>query len=340
MLKKLFTVRNLIILIAVVALFAVSAALGLKVPAPVVSLAAEPVFHVGPFAITNSLLTTWLVMILLVVLALLTTRGIPKETGAASSAELVPSGLQNVFEMVIEALYNLTRSVAGAWTAKLFPVIGTIFIFVLFSNYTGLLPFVGTVGWLEHPHGEESTGYVANGAVLTATPAPPGEGYVVVPFLRAPSADLNFTLALAVVTVILTQYYGVRAQGGGYFKKFFDTSGFKQGALMGVIGIFVSVLEIISELSRLLSFSFRLFGNIFAGEVLLLVMAFLIPYFASLPFYGLELFVGFIQAAVFMMLAVVFISMATEGHGGEHHGREPHGVGAHAAEPQAEPAHS
>ena len=341
MLKKLFTVRNLIILLAIVAMFAASAALGLKIPAPVVSLAAEPVFHIGSFAITNSLLTTWLVMILLVVLALLATRRIPKDTSAASNADLVPSGLQNVFEMVVEALYNLTRSVAGTWTAKLFPVIGTIFIFVLFANYTGLLPFVGTVGWLEHPNGEGTTGYVANGAVLTATPAPPEEGYIVVPFLRAPSADLNFTLALAVVTVFLTQYFGVKAQRGAYFKKFFDTSGFKQGALMGIIGIFVSILEIISELSRLLSFSFRLFGNVFAGEVLLLVMAFLIPYFASLPFYGLELFVGFIQAAVFMMLAVVFISMATEGHGGESHGAEAHPAAAQpAAEQKASAAHS
>jgi F-type H+-transporting ATPase subunit a len=227
--------------------------------------------------------------------------------------------VQNVFEMVIEAIYNLTRSVAGSWTAKFFPIVGTIFLFVLLSNYAGLLPFVGSVGWLEHPHGEGETGFVANGAVLTAEEAPPGEeGYIVIPFLRAPSADLNFTLALAVVTVVLTQYYGVRAQRGAYFKKFFDTSGFKQGALMGAIGIFVGILELIGELSRLLSFSFRLFGNIFAGEVLLLVMAFLIPYFASLPFYGLELFVGFIQAAVFMMLAVVFMSMATEGHGDEH----------------------
>jgi F-type H+-transporting ATPase subunit a len=166
---------------------------------------------------------------------------------------------------------------------------------------------------------------VANGAVLTATPAPPEEGYVVVPWLRAPSADLNFTLALAVVTVVLTQYFGVKAQRGHYFKKFFDTSGFKQGAFMGLIGIFVGILELVGELARLLSFSFRLFGNIFAGEVLLLVMAFLVPYIASLPFYGLELFVGFIQAAVFMMLAVVFMSMATEGHGGgEHRGAESH----------------
>jgi F-type H+-transporting ATPase subunit a len=200
-----------------------------------------------------------------------------------------------------------------------------------------LLPGVGSIGWLEHPHTEGEHGFVANGPVLTAEEAPEGEeGWIVVPWLRAPSADLNFTLALAIVTVVLTQYYGVKSQRGHYFKKFFDTSGFKQGVLMGVIGIFVGILELIGELSRLLSFSFRLFGNIFAGEVLLMVIAFLIPYIASLPFYGLELFVGFIQAAVFMMLAVVFMSMATQGHGSESHGSEAHAE-AHVPEPIAAP---
>ena len=338
MLKRLFTVRNIIILLAIVALFALSSALGLEVPAPVVSLAAEPVFHIGSFVVTNGLLTTWLVMIFLIIISFLATRRIPKDFSKASNQDLVPSGLQNVFEMIVEAIENMTRSVAGAWTPKLFPVVATIFLFVLFANYSGLLPGVGTIGLLEHPHGEGTTGYVANGPILTAEPALPEEGYIVVPFLRAPSADLNFTLALAIITVVLTQYFGIKAQGGAYFKKFFDVSGFKQGAFMGLIGIFVGILELIGEIARLLSFSFRLFGNIFAGEVLLLVMAFLIPYIVSLPFYGLELFVGFIQAAVFMMLAVVFMSMATEGHGGgDHHGDE-HAAGHQAVpKPVAEP---
>lgn len=338
MLKRLFTVRNIIILLGIVALFVISGALGLKVPAPVVSLAAEPVLHVGPITFTNSVLTAWLVMILLIVLAFLATRRIPKDMSKASNADLVPGGLLNFFEMIIEAIHNLTRSVAGAWTPKFFPIVATIFLFVLFSNYTGLLPGVGSIGWLEHPHGEGEAGFVANGAVLTAEEPPAGEeGWIVVPWFRAPSADLNFTLALAIVTVVLTQYYGVKSQRGAYFKKFFDVSGFKQGVLMGVIGIFVGILELIGELSRLLSFSFRLFGNIFAGEVLLLVIAFLIPYIASLPFYGLELFVGFIQAAVFMMLAVVFMSMATQGHGSEHHGAEEHHAHEGVPEPIAAP---
>lgn len=336
MLKRLFTVRNIIILLAIVALFAVSSALGLKVPAPVVSLAAEPVIHLGSFVITNGLLTTWVVMIILIILAFLATRRIPADLSKASNQDLVPSGIQNVFEMVIEAITNQTRSVAGEWTPKFFPIVATIFIFVLLANYSGLLPGVGSIGLLEHPHGEGEAGFVANGSILTGEKAPEGEeGWIVVPFLRAPSADLNFTLALAVVTVVLTQYFGIKAQRGAYFKKFFDVSGFKQGALMGIIGIFVGILELIGEISRLLSFSFRLFGNIFAGEVLLMVIGFLIPYIASLPFYGLELFVGFIQAAVFMMLAVVFMSMATQGHGGDHHDREGHEVPKPIAEPTA-----
>ena len=147
-----------------------------------------------------------------------------------------------------------------------------------------------------------------------------GKGFILVPFLRAPSTDLNFTLALALVAVFMAQYFGVKAQKLGYFKKFFDLGGFKQGAGMGIIQLVVGLLELISEFARIVSFSFRLFGNVFAGEVLLAVLAFLIPYLVSLPFIGLELFIGFIQAFVFMMLALVFFSLSTMGHGeAEHH---------------------
>ena len=201
----------------------------------------------------------------------------------------MPSGFGNFIEMVVEGLHGLAQSVAGKWTATFFPIVMTIFLIVIVSNWFGLLPGVGTIGWLEHPHSTEIHGYVANGIVMTAEPAPHGdEGVILVPFFRAPSTDLNFTLALALIAVVLSQYFGVKAQKLGYFKKFFDFSGFKQGALMGVIMVFVGLLELIAEFARIISFSFRLFGNIFAGEVLLLVMAFLIPYIVSLPFYGLE----------------------------------------------------
>jgi F-type H+-transporting ATPase subunit a len=328
--KKLFNVRTLLILLAIIALFVVSGWLGLKVPAPVVSIKAEPLFHIGGFAITNSLFTTWVVMILLVVLSLLATRRVPKDVQSASTKDLLPSGLQNFFEFIIEALHGLTKGIAGNWTPKFFPIIATIFLLVITANWIGLIPGVGTIGILEHPHevseatakgATEFTGYVANGPILTAEPAKHvEEGYFVVPFFRSPSADLNFTLALALISVFLVQYFGVKGNGAAYFKKFFDTSGFKRGAFWGAIGIFVSILELISEIAKVISFSFRLFGNVFAGEVLLLVMAFLIPYIISIPFYGLELFVGFIQALVFMLLTLVFFTLAASSHhGGEEH---------------------
>jgi F-type H+-transporting ATPase subunit a len=142
-------------------------------------------------------------------------------------------------------------------------------------------------------------------------------GPTFVPLFRAPSADLNLTFALAISTVIMVQIWGVRTQGSAYFSKFTNVSGANIG--MKIINGFVSVLEIISEFARILAFGFRLFGNIFAGEVVLATMAFLIPFFLPLPFYVLEVGVGAIQAFVFMMLALVFFTMATISHGHEQH---------------------
>jgi F-type H+-transporting ATPase subunit a len=318
--KKLLTVRNLVILLAVIALFVISGLLGLKVPPPHVALAAEPLIHIGGFAITNALLTSWLVMALLVAAALITTRRYPKDLTAASESDLVPRGtFAGFLEWVIEGMYGFAESVAGKWVARFFPIVMTIFLFVVTSNWLGLVPGVGTIGVFEHPHDPAVHGYAAHGIVMTAEQAHEGEGVILVPFLRPPSTDLNFTLALALTAVILTQYWGVKALKLSYFRKFFDLSGFKQGAFMGFIMIFVGVLELVAEFAKIISFAFRLFGNIFAGEVLLMVVAFLIPYIVSLPFYGLEVFVGFVQALVFMMLALVFFTVATIGHGSEEH---------------------
>jgi len=282
---------------------------------PHVSLAAEPLLENGPAWFTNALLTTFIVDIILIVLALMTRAGLK---------EGVPSGLVNFMEMVIEALYGLLENVAGKNAKRFFPIAATIFLFVIVSNYSGLIPGVGSIGLT---HGAEAAegghGLLIDQQVVAADekvafslfPAEEEGHAKFVPLLRAPSADLNVTFALALITMIMVQYYGISALGGKYFKKFFNFGGKGfMGAIFGVVGI----LELISEIAKIISFAFRLFGNIFAGEVLLAVMAFLVAFLLPMPFYGLELFVGFIQAFVFMMLAVVFFSTAMVGHDDHH----------------------
>jgi F-type H+-transporting ATPase subunit a len=316
--KKLLTVRNLVILAGVVALYVISGLLGLKVAKPEVTIVAEPIFHIGPLAVTNALLTTWLVMLLLVLIAWLATRHMPKDLDNATTAQLVPSGFQNFMEWVVEVIHGLVQDSAGKRTRQFFPVLMTIFLFIIASNWLGLLPGFGSIGFLHHP--AEGAGFVVNGSILTAqeaTEAAPG--YVLIPLFRSPSTDLNFTLALALISVALTEYFGLRVLKLGYIKRFFDTSGFKAGAMVGVAQFFAGALELVGEFTRIISFTFRLFGNVFAGEVLLGVIAFLVPYVVSLPFMGLELFVGFIQALVFMMITLVFLVNATVSHGAQEH---------------------
>lgn len=304
------------ITLGVIILLAGSIILKPIMSSPHVSLAAEPLLEHGPSWLTNSLLTTLIVDIILIALALAT---------RASLKEGVPSGLANVMEMVIEGLYNLLENVAGKNAKRFFPIAATIFLFVIVSNYSGLIPGVGSIG-IYHGAKEDGQAIVLDNQVAAADEsvafsllpaqetAEDGKAYLV-PLFRAPSADLNVTFALAIITMVLVQYYGVSALGGKYFKKFFNFGGKGfMGAIFGVVGI----LELISEIAKVISFAFRLFGNIFAGEVLLAVMAFLVAFLLPMPFYGLELFVGFIQAFVFMMLAVVFFSTAMVGHDDHH----------------------
>ncbi len=243
-----------------------------------ISIAAEPVFHIGEFAITNSLLTTFIVLFLLIGIALMF---------KSKPMQEVPHGrsLQNVLEMIIDGLHGFFASVVGEKKArKFFPFLTTLFVFILLSNWSGLIPGVGPIGiWEEH-----------------------GGETVLVPLFRAPTADLNTTIALALLGVAFIQFQGLSHLSLGYLKKFFNFS--------NPIYTFVGFLEIISEISKIISFAFRLFGNIFAGEVLLAVMAFLLPLFAPLPFLGLEIFVGVIQSLVFVMLTLVFTAGATSSH--------------------------
>jgi len=238
-----------------------------------ISLAAEKIAHIGALPVTNSMLLSWIASIMLTIFAYLSTKQMSS----------IPQGIQNFFETVIELLFNTANSVLDdeEATKKYFPFVATLFIFIIANNWLGLIPGVGTIGIHEIKEGHE----------------------VLVPIFRAGTADLNTTLALAITTMIAVQVVGVAALGTfKYAKKFFN---FK-----GPIDFFVGILELMSEFSKIISFSFRLFGNVFAGEVLLTVIAFLLPLIAPLPFFFLEIFVGFIQALVFTMLALVFIKGA------------------------------
>jgi F-type H+-transporting ATPase subunit a len=287
-------------------------ALGIFLPfsRPPILVAAEPIpspenpwTFFGLFPITNALLTTWLTMLFLVVFAFVVSRNM----------ELVPKGLQNAMEMIIEAIYGLVEDVAGARLAPaFFPLVATIFLFVLVSNWIDLLtPILAAVGFRQVHEGKD----------------------VMIPLLRSPSTDLNFTLALALISVTVTQAWGIRELGiVHYAGKFININGFRHffrvltgreegsatGALMmGFLDFYIGIVEMISELAKIISFSFRLFGNIFAGEVLLLVMPSFLSMFLILPFLGLEVFVGLIQAFIFAVLTLAFMTMAIislEGH--------------------------
>lgn len=248
-----------------------------------ISLAAEPLFHLGSMPITNTLVVAWFLILVFIILIIAL---------RAKKISLVPKGLQNILELVIESLLNLIQSVAGTreLAIKFFPLVATIFLYVILSNWVELIPGLGTIGFNEMHQGK----------------------IVLIPFIRSSSADLNFTLAIALISVISTWIMGIRELGlFSHLGKFFN--------FHGPIDFFVGILELVSEFAKIISFSFRLFGNIFAGEVLLAVVAFLVPYLAPVPFLFLELFVGFVQALVFAMLTLVFLKMATVGRGEHAH---------------------
>ena len=297
-----------------------------------ISAAAEPMWcfgghlegeHCSPetiLPITNALIMTVVVDLLLLLTIVF----------GARNMQLIPRGFQNIVEGMVEGFYNFAQSVDRKNIAKFFPLCATIFFFVLYSNLFALVPGVGSIGGCAEAHAAETESTTAEGTHAEGAPAAEAEkpspvfaglpGYCenghVVPILRAPSSDLNVTLAFALWAVITIQVFGFQALGVGYLTKFFN---FREGAMGFVIGL----LELVSEFVRIIAFAFRLFGNIFAGEVVLVVMAFLFPYLLPLPFYGLELFVAFMQAVIFSVLTLVFMTLATQAHGGhDEHGHE------------------
>jgi F-type H+-transporting ATPase subunit a len=254
-----------------------------------ISIAAEKIGSFGSFPITNSLLSTWVVMAILIVISWLATRNL----------RMIPSGLQNVMEMVVGGFYDFYKTIVGERIKSFYPLLLSLFFFIIIANWFGLLPGVGTVGFFVTKPAESA-------AAKSVTEF--------VPLLRGANADLNTTIALALITIFLVQFFAFKAAGIHYAKRFINLS--------NPLNFFLGLLEILSEASRIISFAFRLFGNIFAGEVLLAVMAFLMPFIAPLPFLSLELFVGFIQALVFSMLAAVFLTVAVDE--GEHFAHTAH----------------
>jgi F-type H+-transporting ATPase subunit a len=240
-----------------------------------ISLAAEHIFTLWGVPITNTLLTQWVVIAVLVIIAVF----------AGRKPSLVPGKLQNFFEMVFEFVLGYMEQILGtrAHAVRFFPLIITIFLFIALSNLFDFIPFIGSI---VVSHGEE-----------------------MVPLFRPVNTDLNTTLALAIIAVFSIEISGILIVGvWRYAGKFFTFRGssFPQRILNCVVGL----IEFVSELSRFISFSFRLFGNIFAGEMLLAVVGLFMPYLLPVPLMAFETFVGLIQAAVFAMLTLFFIKLA------------------------------
>ncbi len=312
----------------------------LRFELPAISVAAEPLFKFGEFKITNSLFTSAIATILILIVTLIGTRNM----------QLVPSGLQNILEFIVEGLYNLTENICGPeWVKKFYLIPITIFFYVLVSNLLGLLPFVPAIGLCEavhhgddhaedthaKEHPEDSGGIFSFRLGSTC-----GDDEHLVPLIRSPSADLNNSLMLGLFSQVLAQIFGFAALGfGGYMAKFFvfggipaafqpDAEGNKPsfgqsiGKLaMALIDAAVGLLELLSEFVKVIAYTFRLFGNIFAGEVMLIVLTFLVPIGLTVPFYAFELFVALIQAFVFYVLSVAFYTVAVTP---AHHGDEAH----------------
>lgn len=243
-----------------------------------ISLSPEVLTFFGSFPVTNTLVATGVLSLVIIGVSLFSQK----------SLRLVPRKVQNIFEVIFEFLVGLVEDVMQSkdLVQKTFPLIATIFIFVWLSNLAELLPGLGTVGFSHTAEGKTE----------------------IIPFIRSASADMNVTLALAIIAVFATHYFGIASVGIKHYAGKFFVSPFTKPY---GIGTFVGLLELVSEFSKILSFSFRLFGNIFAGEVLLIVMLSLAPLIVPVPFLIMELFVGGIQALVFAMLTAVFIKMAT-----------------------------
>jgi F-type H+-transporting ATPase subunit a len=271
---------------------------------PEISIKAETLFHIGTFAVKNSMVLSSLVFVFFIYLGI---------SYFIDSQKEEKSGLFYTLTLMLRTLYELFSSIVHDKIDVFFPLLSAFFLWILIQNWSGLLPGVGSIMVavrepVSHEvsisenitHPEEETG-------LTTEPKEVETEIKHIPLLRGNNADLNATLALALISVVMIQVYGFQFLGfKTYISKFIN---FKDP-----IYFILGILEIISEISKVVSFAFRLFGNIFAGEVLMTIVAFLVPVLASFPFLILEIFVGFVQALVFSMLTSVFLSLAVSQH--------------------------
>ena len=243
------------------------------------SLAAEPLFHLGTVTITNTVIDTLIVDIALISLALY----------VAKNHKVVPTFFQSCIEMVVEGFYNLTESVAQERAMKIFPYVMTFFLFILFANWSGLLPVFTAIG-IHHTgeHGDE-----------------------LVPLIRSASTDLNVTVALAIVSLVATHTMSIKTLGlKSYISRFVS---------LNPLALYTGILELISEFTKIISFSFRLFGNIFVGEVMLASLSAVSAFILPIPIIMYELFVGVIQATIFGLLTMAFMGIFTTPHGEKAH---------------------
>jgi len=338
------TYRWLIILVIVANVFAVKAFSPVK---PHIQLPAEAVAGpvtlplIGDLYLTNTMIATLIADLLLILIAFSVWR-------VTRGGAMILSGVPQIFEMIVEAIYNLTESTARKWADTVFPWVATIILMVLLINWSELIPGVDSIGMLHEPHhgtpayetqelfaigdfhvttitGEIETEVVSDSDSHDSE-EDIGEGLGFTPYVRVASTDLNFTLALALTSVIVIQILGFRAVGITYLKKYLNFG--RLGKLLfrekispfdlifPFTDIYVGLLELIAEIAKIISFSFRLFGNIFAGSVLLFIIGTLVPVVIQSGIVFLELFVGLVQAMVFGMLVMVFMTMATIAHDG------------------------
>jgi F-type H+-transporting ATPase subunit a len=277
---------------------------------PNVRLAPDIIFRIplpgGGFPVTNTLLCTWISIIVLFFMFF-----------AARKGKLIPSGWQNAMEWMIEALLGLVEGVVGKERGrKFFPLVATFFLFILVSNLLDVIPGVDTVGQIDgaaiqqidaaaHANYQPVLGFLLFGPISNA----------IIPWIRPATTDLNLNLAMALIAVVVAQVFGFATLGAGeHLSKYFNFKALFSFNLTGFIEFFVGLLEIISELARIISLTFRLFGNVFAGSVVLAVFAFILPFLADVIFIPFELFVAVVQAFVFALLSLTYLQLATTSH--------------------------